>query len=635
MKSFKTVGVWLFAVLLFFQTGVPAMAASPDLTTKFRVYQNSNQLKEFANKQEAIAYAKRWANSYVEEIGTRKWVFSQFPKYRVYEKSKPRQTYFTLEQAIAEAGKLTNASIRHIESGGWVWHNYPRYKLYQGTFTQESWEFATLDEAKQEAKRWANSNIIDMETNRWVWDNIPAEKKEEYRKRENTLKVYQGKYSTSDWEFAYMEDAVKEALRWEHSYIVRMSDNQKVFSNEHRFTVYQYNTKLKQFVGLDAAIAYAKRWDHARIQFDGQDIWNNYPYYVVYQHDNKLKDFNELDEAMDYALSLQQTVVKTIDGSTVWDNSTGLLYWAWNGSMTDNNVKEVVGRTHALDVNSPTWFSLLDASGNVEDKSSPALVKWLRDRDIDVHPLVHNQFNSDLTSAFLADEKAQQKFIRTIVDKSAELGVQGINLDFESLKASDRDKFTKFVKTFAEAAHAKNLVFSIDLPRGSIRWNHLTAFDHAELHKYVDYIMIMTYDQYYSGSDTPGSVAGMDWVAEGVEEFLSYGIPRDKLVMGIPFYIRQWKLDANGKLAGTQAIYSRTVGELLASVAYEKKWDERFGQYRIEYKKDGFTYVFWLEDDETVTARIEIAKKYSLAGIAAWRLGQEPDSFWDQLAAIK
>lgn len=631
---------WLavcLAVIMVFSLGASAVsAAGKDLTTRYRVYQNSNLLQEFVSRSDAVAYASKYASSYVEEIGTRKWVWSQFPKYEVSQYGVVIKSLFTLEDAIKEAQRWDHSAIRDIESGGWVWNNYPKYRLYQGEITLDNWEFATLDAAKQEAKSWANSNIIEIETNKWIWDRISAEDKAKYRERAKVYKVYQNSYTRDEWEFAYLEDAIAEALRWENSYIVNTAkQNKKVYSNENKYTVYQYNTKLKSFKGLQAAIDYAGKWDHSRITLGTREIWSNDPYYVVSKGGQKDKEFKQLGQAVAYATSIPKATITTIRGTTVWDNSQGILFWAWNGSATDETVKKVVSQTRGLDANSPTWFKLEDASGKVEDTSSASLTKWLHDRGIEVHPLIHNQFDASLTTKFLASDQARGKFISTIVNRSAELGVDGINLDFEAMKGSDRAAYTKFVTEFAAAAHAKGLVFSIDLPRGSIRWNHQTAFDHEAIAKVVDYVVIMTYDQHYSGSTEPGSVAGLDWTEEGIKEFLSYGIPRDKLIMGVPFYIRQWKLDANGKLVGNNAIYSHSVANILANYKVTKTWDARFDQYRMEYQKDGLTHVFWLEDSETVKARLAIVKKYSLAGAAAWRLGQEDIPFWDTIASEK
>lgn len=626
----------LSLVLIFSLVQPLSSYAASDKTTQYRVYQNTNLLQEFVSKEEAIQYAKKWANSYVEEIGTRTWVWHQFPKYEVYQLDRPLKKFFTLDDAIAEAKKWDHASVRQIEAGGWVWHNYPRYQLYQGEFTQESWKFSTLTEAQEEAKRWANAHVMDLETNKWIWDNISAEKKEENRQRDKVYKIYQGQYTKPEWEFASLEDAILEAQRWAHSYVINTAKNDiKVYENKTIYTVYQNSNELKSFKGLEEAITYAKKWANGKVYYEGKEIWTNANYYIVYQNNEKVKDFKTLAQAVDFAATVPKSIIKTLYDRTIWDSTLSLKVWAWTGSMSDDAVKNVVSNTRGLDVNSPTWFKLLDAEGNVEDRSSASLAKWLQDQDIEVHPLVHNQFDSSLTSAFLANANARETFIRTIVDRCAELGLEGINLDFEAMKGSDRDAYTQFVQEFATAAHEKGLELSIDLPRGSVNWNHLTAFDHEELANIVDHIVIMTYDQYYSGSTEAGSVAGLQWTENGVKEFLSYGIPREKLIMGIPFYIRQWKFDQNGQLVGNNAIYSYSVQSILEKYDVEKTWDDRFGQYRMEYEKDGFTYVFWLEDSETIQARLDIAKQYKLAGVSAWRLGQEDITFWDTIVAEK
>jgi spore germination protein YaaH len=636
MMKTKWLTLGLALILTFSFTAPAALAAEKDLTTRYRVYQNSNLLQEFVTRTEAVNYAGKYANSYVEEIGTRAWLWSQFPTFEVSQYGIAIKTLFTMEDAIKEAKRWDHSSIRNIETGGWVWNNYPKYRVYQGEVSLKNWEFSTLEEAKLEAKRWANSNIIDLESNRWVWDNMSAETKATYRERAKVYKVYQNQFTKDEWEFAYLEDAIKEALRWENSHIVNTSKNGiKVYSNENQYTVYQYQTKLKSFKGLEAAIAYAGLWDHARITLGTRDIWTNYPYYTVYQHSKFIKDFKQLSQALEYGNSIPKAVIYNTRGTTIWDNSQGLQFWAWNGSASDENIKKVVSQTRGMDVNSPTWFELKDASGNIVDKSSEDLTRWLHGQNIEVHPLVHNQFDAALTSSFLSSDEARGKFISTIVNRTAEIGADGINLDFEGMKGSDRDAFTKFVTEFAAAAHAKKLEFSIDLPRGSVKWNHLTAFDHTAIAKVVDYVIIMTYDQHYSGSTEPGAVAGLSWTEGGIKEFLSYGIPRDKLIMGVPFYIRQWKLDASGKLVGNHAIYSHSVRDILINYKVTKTWDERFGQYRMEYVKDGLTHIFWLEDADSVKARLAIAREYSLAGAAAWRLGQEDSSFWNSIASEK
>ncbi len=616
-------------------------ASAADLTTKYRVYQNDQLLGEFATSQQAISFARQYGSSYVEEIETRKWIYSDFPRYQVSQLNIYIGTYRTLNEAIQEARKWANASVRDIQTQGWVWNNYnanlPIYQLYQGEVSLDNWTFKDLASAQLEAKRWANAHIIDLRTNEWVWDNMTSAKKQEFRERKAVYQVYQINYTEEEWKYAFLEDAINEALKWENSYIVNTTkNNQKVFSNESKYLVYQYNRFLKGYINLEEAIQYAMRWDHSRIlTTTNREIWNNYPFFRVHTEQSKALEFKTLSEALSVALTLPKAWIKNYNNQMIWDNSTRLQYWAWTGSATDQTIRNQVADTVGLDVISPTWFKLLDANGNVEDTTNANTVKWLKDQGLEIHPLVHNQFNSTLTTQFLSNAAAQKKFIETIVNRSAGLGLHGINLDFESLRGSDRAAFTKFVKDLTAAAHLKGLKLSIDLPRGSLAWNHLTAFDHIELAKIVDHVITMTYDHHYSGSPTPGSVAGLQWVEQGVVEFLSYGIPRDKLIMGIPFYIREWKLDTTGKLISNRAITSRNIKAIIATKNLISTWDSRFNQYRMEYKEDGFTYVFWLEDQHSIKSRLDVAKKFNLAGIAAWRLGQEDPDFWKAMVLEK
>ncbi|MEF3310917.1 glycosyl hydrolase family 18 protein [Paenibacillus sp. GYB004] len=632
---------WIAALLVsVFMLAAPFTAgAAPNKTTKYRVYQNEAALSEFSDLKQAIAYANWFTHSYVEEIETRNWVHHTYPRYKLYQYdvSLPGWEFATLEQAKAVAQYYGHASIRDMQSTGWVWNNYPRYRLYQGGITLDTWEFANLNDAIKEATYYLNAHVIDLETNQWVWDNLSAADKQKAREGAAVYQVYQKGQTKEEWKFAYLEDAVNESLKWSNSIVVDNSNGKKtVYSNESKYKVYQGNNLINEFVSINDAIYYAQWFLHISIKTDGKEIWNNYPYYQVYQSNEKVAEFKTIGEALQYAQWYKNISIRTYHGDRIWNNFRKLLFWGWNGSSAADTIKKQVQTTAGLDVDSPTWFQLEDADGNLKDMSNKESVAWLKSQGHEVHPLVANQFNSTLTTQFLANPAAQQKFIAALVGRSSDLGVDGINVDFENLSGKDRKAFTAFIESLTAAAHAKGLKISIDLPRGSVKWNHQTAFDHEKLGSIVDYIITMTYDHHYSGSDKPGSVAGLAWVEEGVKEFLEYGIPRDKLMMGIPFYVREWKINsATGALESNRAIYMKDLPALIESKKAVSVWDSQFGQYKVEYTEGEYKYVFWLENEETVKARVEIAKKYDLAGVAAWRLGYETTDVWNAILPQK
>src|SRR5262249_7340920 len=104
---------------------------------------------------------------------------------------------------------------------------------------------------------------------------------------------------------------------------------------------------------------------------------------------------------------------------------------------------------------------------------------------------------------------------------------------------------------------------------------------------------------------------------------------------GIPFYVREWQIDENGELVDNRALLMKDLPALIKSKNATKTWDDKFGQYRVEYEQDGNTRVFWLEDEATVKARLEIAKKYDLVGVAAWRLGYDSADLWKMMIQEK
>jgi len=641
MKSGTRTTLLGLTLLLTAQGALPAWNGSADAAsakmTQYRVYQNDNALREFATEAQAIAYAKSFSYSHVEKIADRAWVWDNLPRYIVYREGKTENgwAYRTYADALNRAKTMTDVHIRDVEQPGWVYSRHTRYRLFQGDKTLPQWNFHTLAEAKKAAKYYGNTHIMDVVTNQWVWDNLSAAEKEAERKKEPVYVILSGGLPVDDRSYSFLLDAIRASAKVQGSEVLNSSTATIVHSNIPSYAVYQNGRLVKRYFGLDNAVAYAKSLAGAEVMKDGAVWWTNIPYLQVLQGEKLVKHFHAKSSAIAFAKSYTNAYVKTADGRSIWNNAKKLLYLGWNGSSRTSTVLSHVANTQGLDIGSPTWFELAAADGTLTDNSDPAVVRELHAKGMQVVPLVHNQFDRKMTSAFLASEAAQQKFIAALVNRLSALGVSGVNLDFEEVAAADRDKYTAFVRDLSAAVHAKGLTISIDLLRGDAAWNHKTAYDHEKIATYVDTVIIMAYDQHWSGSTSPGPVSGLEWAEQGVLDYLSYGIPRSKLMLGVPFYVREWKLDASGKLVDNKAILMKDIPALLGSVNAKSEFDARSGQTKYTYAKDGFTYMFWAETEQTVKARIAIAKKYDLAGVAAWRLGYESPEMWTMMLQQK
>lgn len=631
--------VTLMAVGTILTPVLPAAdAAAASQMTKYRVYQNDKALKEFATEAQALYYAKHYSYSHVEQIADRKWIWDNFPRYKVYQsgRSTAKMEFRTYNEALAYAKTLNNASIRDLENVGWLYDSYPNYRLYQGDNTLPNWNFKTLDDAKKEAGKWGNAHIIDLNTGKWVWDNLTAAQVSAQSSATASYDiVVEGQPVEGEKRYSFLRNAINASVSYPGSEVVNVSTGKTVQSNVLTYELRQNGVLVRSYVGLRDAVKAASSLANAEIVKDGYVYWSSKPYLEVFQGSKKINAYHKLSSALYYAKHYANSSIRTLEGRVLWSNVKTLQFLGWNGSSAVSTIMSHVSNTQGLDFDSPTWFELTAADGTMADNSDASVVKTLKERGIQVTPLVHNGFNRKLTSEFLRNGAAQTKFINALVGRLSALGVYGVNLDFEEVAGADRALYTSFVKQLTTAAHAKGLKVSIDLPRGDISWNHLTAYDHAKLSGIVDMIMIMSYDEHWSGSTEPGSVAGLKWVEDGVKQFLDYGVPRSKLMLGIPFYVREWRIDGAGKLVDNRAILMKELPRLVAETKATGVFDPTSGQTKYTYTKNGYTHVFWAETHDTILQRVAIARKYDLAGVAAWRLGYEDAELWTKMLQAK
>ena len=189
----------------------------------------------------------------------------------------------------------------------------------------------------------------------------------------------------------------------------------------------------------------------------------------------------------------------------------------------------------------------------------------------------------------------------------------------------DKDNYSRFLIELAPRLHELGLTLSVDVtaPDGSETWS--LCFDRNVIGKVADYIIFMGYDQNGTSSTKAGTVAGADWVELNIKKFLGQeGVDKSKLILAMPFYTRLWK-ETDGTLTSSVVnMRSVTVPE-----STEKTWDENTKQFYIEYEKDGAIYKMWIEDEESLKAKLDLVNRYDLAGAAYWSKDRELNTVWN------
>ncbi|CAN7599350.1 glycosyl hydrolase family 18 protein [Paenibacillus sp. LjRoot56] len=340
---------------------------------------------------------------------------------------------------------------------------------------------------------------------------------------------------------------------------------------------------------------------------------------------------SEITEDHDETIPLQEQSVSTY---VPWKPITGKLNMTWEHVITKNPDTSKIDEMPGLQVISPTWFSVADSEGRISNLADASYVKWAHDRNYQVWALFSNGFDADRTTKVLANYDLRMKMIKQLLGFAQTYKLQGINIDFENVYLKDKENLVQFVREMTPFMHEQGLSVSIDVTPKSTNEMWSVFYDRPALAEVVDYMMLMAYDEYWATSPKSGSVSSLPWVERSVTALLTTDkIPPSKLVLGVPFYTRQWTEETkNGKLTATSKTLTM---EAAQTIIKDKKLTPTFladtGQNYVEYKDGSKLIRIWLEDEVSIKARLALVDKYNLAGVATWRRGFEKPAIWDVL----
>lgn len=303
--------------------------------------------------------------------------------------------------------------------------------------------------------------------------------------------------------------------------------------------------------------------------------------------------------------------------------------------MTTRSEKDFTTTKYArmknINVLAPAWFEFGKADGTLSDIATASYVQQAHAKGIQVWAILRHNFNEpQLTAEVLSSTEKRQYVIDQLIAYAKQYGFDGVNVDIENIQDEISDVWVQFMRELYPQLKAEGIIVSVDVYTPSSWSQH---YEREKVAQSSDYFIVMAYDQHWSGSENAGSVAALPWTEEGIIASLEE-VPSEKLVLGIPFYTRLWKEDGSNDLQSkSYSMYS--MKELLNSVGVTPIYDEESGQNYVEYTKDGALYKIWLEDTMSVQKRLDLMKKYNLAGYGAWRLGYETDDIWDILSKVE
>ena len=359
--------------------------------------------------------------------------------------------------------------------------------------------------------------------------------------------------------------------------------------------------------------------------------------FIGYVKTSALKNVTAETTSREFEEPVYSNISRDYTINMAWHNVTN--------ETANRYVLENIANTKGLTTIAPTWFSLADTEGNISSIADSDYVNYAHQSNLEVWAVLrdfHGGINSyDETYEVLSYTSKRTKVINQVIAEAIETGVDGINLDFELVSAACGEHYIQFVRELSVRCRQNGLIFSVD---NYVPQPYNAHYDLKEQGIVADYVVIMGYDEHTEGSYDAGSVASIGYLEDGVQGALESVAP-EKLIAGVPFFTRLWfetpKTEEElAEEAGTEAaqypnkVTSTAYGmddaaDVVSDAGVQLEWDEETMQNYGQWEADGGVYRIWMEDSQSLEAKLKVISENNLAGVAEWSLGMEDPAIWD------
>lgn len=419
-------------------------------------------------------------------------------------------------------------------------------------------------------------------------------------------------------------DVVKEYTDLDYAYY--SDPNRVVIRNEwdgvEQATVQSDTAQVRQKGGIKSLILADVQKGDALLYLENLDNWCKVMTADGYTGYIQTEDISEPEaiEARTAKKDSYERITRDHKINLVWHQSTS--------TESNDAMAEMTAEMTGVNVISPTWFSVTDETGTISSLASADYVKLAHEAGREVWGLIDNFNEAFDETTDLAYASVRSRIIEQLLAEAASCGMDGINVDFENLKEAGIPHYLQFLRELTSAAHAQNLVVSVDTP---VPQAYTMYYQRGEQARFVDYMIVMAYDEHFAGSEEAGSVSSLPFVQQAVEE-MTRVMPADQVICGIPFYTRVWT-----EKFGQSAITSEVLG-MDGAKNYAKEnqmtetWDASLGQNVATVETSDARYTIWMEDEQSMEEKLKVIQSADLAGVAEWKLGFECADVWSLIS---
>ena len=312
----------------------------------------------------------------------------------------------------------------------------------------------------------------------------------------------------------------------------------------------------------------------------------------------------------------------------------------WNGSVYTNYQWNLISDLCYFD------YTVSSSTGNNTNGSfawnTASVVTVAKNNGVKIH-ICATLFSGH--SSFLGSIVAQNTFISNIITLLNNRQGNGVNIDFEGMSASDKIPFVNFITSLNTALNSANPNYQLSVCLYAVDWSNV--FDIPALNNQVDFFTLMGYDYYYGGSAQAGPIAPLYnfqtpynyTLPKSITYYLRQGIPNSKLILGLPYYGREWEVTNVNLPASTTGNFnaSRTLSYVNNNPSTysisNKYWDNVSYTPYYNYLNGGNNRQCFIDDPYSLGRKYDLVNQRALGGIGIWALGYDDGmmAYWNLL----
>ena len=212
----------------------------------------------------------------------------------------------------------------------------------------------------------------------------------------------------------------------------------------------------------------------------------------------------------------------------------------------------------------------------------------------------------------------------------------GVTIDFEGLRAADKESFNAFMTELSAALHAEGKTLYAAVMPAVYGDAYFDGYDFRTLSTLCDRVILMAHD--YAASDLTGFLGSRYYrnhpcaplykVYYAVRTAAREMDDPAKLTLAVSMDARAWQTDVDGLLTAVRSTHplQTTVYKRLCQSDTVMGWSDTARSPWCTYTTESGQHIFlWYEDARSTAEKLSCARLVGVTSVSVWRLGLIPD----------